>query len=196
MVDEGEWVILVSILIFGAFILLFALFWWGWWISQRSQGICPYTGIPLRRASELSYYSTMQIARFLESFHQYDNRMFNLGRATFCRETGRLFQNSITWFDSIHIDWSFLQKRYSGQYVSWGSLTKDQQEDIRSVHESLASFQTEHSSPTPTPRAIEPEYIYTKPGPLYVDFEKKILLGWQVVPGTQLEVLIVQKPIK
>ena len=34
----------------------------------------------------------------------------------------------------------------------------------------------------------------TRPGPLYVDIETKVLLGWKVVPGTDLEVLIVQKP--
>jgi hypothetical protein len=94
------------------------------------------------------------------------------------------------------VDWTFLQKRYPGHWVSWGSLSKEQQEAIRDVHESLGKFQTQESSPTPAPRAVEPEYAYTKPGPLYVDLETKILLGWQVVPGTDFEVLIVQKPIK
>jgi methionyl-tRNA synthetase len=40
-------------------------------------------------------------------------------------------------------------------------------------------------SASPSPRAIESEFAYTKPGPLYVDINTNILLGWQVVPGTE-----------
>ena len=89
-----------------------------------------------------------------------------------------------------------MQKRYPGQWISWGSLSKELQDEIREAHASLDKFQTIESSPTPSPRAIESQYVYTKPGPLYVDIETKILLGWQVVPGTEFELLIVQKPIK
>jgi len=98
--------------------------------------------------------------------------------------------------DTVKVDWTFLQKRYPGIWVSWGSLNSDQQRAISDAHESLEGFQTEVSSPSPAPRAIEPEYAYTKPGPLYVDIQTKVLLGWKVVPGTELEVLIVQKPVR
>lgn len=196
MGEEGLWVILFSLLILLSFAFLALLFWFGWRISQRSQAVSPYTGVPLRRMTEVSYYSAERILRYLYNLHQYDNRIFKLSRAAFCRETGRIFQDCVTLFDTIQIDWNFLRKRYPGNWISWGSLTKEQQEAIREAHISLDSFQTLESSPNPAPRAIEPDYAYTKPGPLYVDLETKILLGWQVVPGTAFEVLVVQKPIK
>jgi hypothetical protein len=92
------------------------------------------------------------------------------------------------------VDWNFLQKRYPGKYVSWGSLTEDQKKEVREQHVSLEGFQTEFSCPEPMPRAIEPKYAFIKPGPLYVDIDHKVLLGWKEVPGTEMEVLIVQKP--
>jgi hypothetical protein len=193
--DTG-WVILFSLAIIAAFAVMFLFFWLNWWMSQRAQGVSPYTGLPLRRLTETSYYSVEKVLRYLYEYKQYDNRIFKLSRASFCRETGRIFQDSITWLDLIRVDWTFLRKRYPGNYVSWGSLTNDQQDTIRQAHESLEGFQTLTSSPNPSPRAIEPDYCYTKPGPLYVDVGTYTLLGWKIVPGTSLEVLIVQKPKK
>lgn len=194
--EGGLWIVLFAILIFLSFAFLSLLFWFGWRISQRSQAVCPYTGVPLRRMTEISYYSAERILRYLHDLRQYDNRIFKLSKSAFCRETGRVFQDCVTIFDTIKMDWTFLHKRYRGNWISWGSLAKDQQDAIREVHGSLDKFQTFESSPTPSPRSIEPEYAYTKPGPLYVDLDTKILLGWQVIPGTEFEVLIVQKPIK
>lgn len=193
--SEGAWVILFAALILLSFAFLALLFWIGWRITQRTQAVSPYTGIPLRRTTEISYYSAEKILKFLYDLRQYDNRVFKLNRAAFCRETGRIFQDCITWIDTIKIDWTFLQKRYPGNWISWGSLNKEQQEAIREVHSSLDRFQIFESSPTPAPRAIESEYAYSKPGPLYVDLETRDLLGWQIVPGTEFEVLIVQKPM-
>lgn len=194
--DTGFWVIMVALIILLVFAFLCVLFWFGWWLSQRPQAVSPYTGIPLRRASDLSYYSIEKYLRYLHDLKQYDNRMFDYRKASYCRETGRIFQDSVTWLDTIHVDWNFLQKRYPGYYVSWGSLNHAQQEAIRNAHDTLEGFQTERSSPSPAPRAIEPEYIYAKPGPLYVNLDTKVLLGWKIVPDTELEVLIVQKPIR
>lgn len=192
----SSWVILFAAVIVGSFVLLFVLFWLGWRLTQRSHSVSPYTGIPLRRMSGISYYSAEKILQYLHGLHQYDNRIFKLSRAAFCRETGRIFQDCVTWYDIINVDWTFLQKRYPGHYVSWGSLSDEFQKVIRDSHPSLEGFQAGESSPTPAPRGVEPEYAYLKPGPLYVDPETKVLLGWKIVPGTQFEVLIVQKPIK
>ncbi len=197
MVDATTgWVLLLSIAIVATLAFLIFVFWFGWWMSSRAMGVSPYTGVPLRRATDLSYYAAEQALLFLYNFQQYDNRIFKLSRAAYCRETGRIFTECVTWMDTVKVDWTFLQKRYPGIWVSWGSLNSDQQRAIRDVHESLDGFQTEISSPTPAPRAIESEYAYTKPGPLYVDIQTKVLLGWKVVPGTELEVLIVQKPVR
>lgn len=124
----------------------------------------------------------------------YSNRLFEVRSSALCRETGRLFPNSLTWYDTLDVDWNFLQKRRPGQYVSWGSLTKDQQEYLKEIHGDLEGFQLEYSSPTPLPKAVEPNYAMTKPGPLYVDIDTYVLMGWKIVPGTDLEVLIVKMP--
>jgi hypothetical protein len=194
MADTSLWVFLLAVGILATFVLIVAGFWFSHWFTHHSRGISPYTGLPLRRATELPYYSAEKVLRYLHDYKQYDNRIFKLSRAAFCRETGRIFTNCVTWFDTVNVDWTFLQKRYPGHYVSWGSLNPDQKKAVEEAHETLEGFQTEFSSPASSPRAIEPEYAYSKPGPLYVDVETKILLGWKIVPGTDLEVLIVQKP--
>lgn len=189
-------VIFFSVSILIVFVLLFALFCFGWWLSRLTGSVSPYSGFPLRRASDISSESTMKTLKYLYRLYQYDNRLIDFNKAAVCRETGRIFPDCVTWYDVIKVDWSFLQKRYPGNWVSWGSLTSEQQEYIRAAHDGLSGFQTIYSSPNPSPRAIEPLYVYEKPGPLYVDLETKILLGWKCVPDTGLEVLIVQKPKK
>ncbi len=194
MFDTTGSVLILSLVIVLGFILLFLAMWGLNLLSTRKNTLSPYTGLPLRRTTGLSFYSTEQIQKFKSSFRQYDNRPFDFNRAALCRETGRIFENCVTWYDAIRVDWTFLQKKYPGNYVSWGSLSFEQQFYIRKFHDTLEGFQTNTSSPTPAPRAIETEYVYSKPGPLYVDLNTHIVMGWKVVPGTELEVLIVQKP--
>lgn len=189
-------VALFGILIFVVFIALLALFFYGLWLNRLSNSLSPYTHLPMRKGSELSYFAKEKVLRFLFNLYQYDNRIFSLRKAAVCRETGRIFPNAVTWYEKIKLDWSFLQKRYPGNYVSWGSLTEEQQEIVRSYHDSMDGFQTEFSSPEPRPSALEAKYAFAKPGPLYVDIETGVLLGWKSVPETDLEVLIVQKPEK
>lgn len=194
---QGElFVFLFSAVILLSFTFLAFLFWLGWRLSQRTEAVCPYTGIPLRRMSEISYSSAERVLGYLYDLHQYDNRIFKVKKAAFSRETGRIFQDCVTLFDTIKIDWTFLNKRYPGHWISWGSLSREQREEIKALHGPLDKFQTLESSSSPSPRMIESQYVYLKPGPLYVDWESKILLGWQMVPGTEFEVLVVQKPTK
>lgn len=191
-----EMTALLAMGIIVAFLLLFVLFWYGWWLTRREASESPYTGLPLRRASGISYAYKEKTLRFLHDMHQYENRIFEFKKAGFCRETGRIFPNCVTWYDVIRLDWTFLQRRFPGEYVSWGSLTKDQQEGLKSVHDPVTGFQTIYSSTHPSPRLVEAQYAYEKPGPLYVDVRTGTLVGWQIVPDTDLEVLIVQKPVK
>ena len=194
LVSTFKDVILYSTAILFSFVGLLTLFILNAWFRSKSASLSPYSGKPLRRADDLSYESKVRVLRYLYDLSQYDNRIFEFRSSAFCRETGRIFPKAITFFDTIHVDWSFLQKRYPGNWISWGSLTELQQENIREAHHFLSGFQTEWSSPNPSPRAIEKEYALESPGPLYVDFDTKVLLGWKVVPTTNLEVLIVQKP--
>lgn len=92
------------------------------------------------------------------------------------------------------MDWRFIQKRFPGVFVSWGSLSDSQKDSIYSLHESLEGFQTLRSSANPSPKHVEKEFVLEKPGPLYVDLDAAVLVGWQQIPETELEVLIVQKP--
>lgn len=176
---------------------LIGYFAYSLWKSREVSSPSPYTGLPLRRARELTFTSKDIIQRFLYNLHDYDNQIIDFNKAALCRETGRIFPNVVTWTDSISVDWNFLQKRYPGNYVSWGSLSEELKQEIRNSHLSLDHFQVENSSSNPSPRIIEPEELaLKKPGPLYVDVDTKVLLGWQCVPGTEFEVLIVQKPKK
>lgn len=197
MVDNTTfWVLFFSFAIILTIVFLFFVFWLGWQVSRGSYSASPYTGTPLRYATDLSFYAKEKVAQYLFDLHQYDNRIFEFSRASFCRETGRIFPNSVNFLGVIHVDWTFLNKRYPGHYVSWGSLNRDQQQAIKDAHDSLEGFQTEFSFSDPAPRMIAPEYTYARPGPLYVDITTKVLLGWKAIPGTSLEVLIVQKPVR
>ncbi len=189
-------VVLFSLAVLLTFLVFFAFFWFSLWLSRRNPGISPYSGLPLRRGSDLSFAAKEKIYRMLYDMHEYDNRLFDLNKAAVCRETGRVFFDAVTWFDNISVDWNFLNKRYPGNYLSWGSLSEAQKESVRAVHKPLEGFQTKFSSQNSAPRMIEPEFAFERPGPLYVDWETKVLLGWKQVPDTNFEVLIVQKPIK
>lgn len=187
---------LLTTVVVTALIIICGFFFFSWWRKNQLPSLCPYTKTPLRRATDLSFDSRERTARFLKAFNQFDNPPINFWYASFCRDTGRVFQNCMSWTGAIRVDWTFLQNRCPGNYASWGSLAEDQKRDIAEAHGSLEGFQTELSSSQISPRSIEAIYINTKPGPLYVDLYTKVLIGWQEVPGTDLEVLIVQKPIK
>lgn len=188
-------VVLFSLAILFCFMLLLAVFFYGLWVQKHQVCLSPYTKKPLRLGSTIPYQTAEKVLRYLFFMRQYDNRMFDVRKAAFCRETGRLFPNAVSYFDTMFVDWSFLEKRYKGSYVSWGSLSEEQKKMIQSCHYSLDGYQTEHSSRLSSPRMIEPEFVYLKPGPLYVDLETRVLLGWKIVPDTSLEVLVVQKPM-
>lgn len=169
----------------------------GWRLTRESkEPRCPYTNLPMRKAEGLPFETKRKVYEYLMAMHQYDNRPFKFTKALVCRETGRLFPETIHWSGRMHIDWHFLQKRFSGQWISWGSLSDELRDRVVSLHDSLEGFQTASSSKIPSPRQVEAKYVYLKPGPLYVDINTGNLLGWKVVPDTQLEVLIVQKPNK
>lgn len=189
-------VALFGILILVVVLIMFALCIYGIWLSRKPPSLSPYSRKPLRLASDLSYTTCEKVLRYLYDMHQYDNRIFNIRKAAYCRETGRIFPNAVNWHNKIDVDWTFLQKRYPGKFVSWGSLTHEQQEIIRSAHDSIDAFQVDFSSPIPQPKILDAKYAFAKPGPLYVDLDTKVLVGWQSVPDTEMEVLVVQKPIR
>jgi hypothetical protein len=164
--------------------------------QNTKKSLSPYIQKPLRSANDLHYTIKNKVLRYLYQLKQFDNQMFDFEKAAYCRDTGRLFKECVNWLGQIEVDWTFIQKAHSGNYVSWGSLTREQQLLVSQKHGSLDGFQVEESSPSSSPRSILRIYALLKPGPLYVDYETGILVGWKEVPDTDVEVLIVQKPLK
>lgn len=187
------WIVLATIAIF-LLMLLFLCLGWYFSRSKRHLPLCPYTGAPLHHATDLSFDSQFKLYQFLAEYPGYDNPQIRLSRALVCRDTGRIFPECINFFGRISLDWSFLRKRHSGHWVSWGSLSTDQKRELIEEHRSLEGFQTEVSSQRHLPRDISTQYSYASPGPLYVDIETRVLLGWKRIPDSEIEVLIVQLP--
>jgi hypothetical protein len=179
-------------------VFLFLLYWFIVAIMHGATEVCPspYTGHPLRKAVDIPWMTKEKVLRYLYERVDYANRMIDFDRAAFCRETGRIFTNCVDWRGKIKVDWTFLKKHFPGNYVSWGSLNRDQQEYIRDKHRSLEGYQIHYSSQNSSPKRVEEEYALMKPGPLYVDLETGILIGWKCVPDTELEILIVQRPVE
>jgi hypothetical protein len=193
-ISEGN-ILIFSLMIFGVFAAFFAIAVFSYRLQNQKRSTSPYTGMFLRRGEDVPLSSVEKIMKFLYyEIHSFDNRVFPMKKAMVCRETGRIFQYSVSWWGFHHVDWTFLRRRYPGSYVSWGSLSQTQQDDIRMAYDSLEGFQTEKSCPKPLPKNITKEFIFLKPGPLYVDLNSMVLVGWKCVPDTLFEVLIVQKP--
>lgn len=188
---QGEYFWLGSAIVL-AVIALLASFLYASWSTRKRSCISPYTGRPLRRASELSWITMELVLKYVFDSKDRNNKIFDIYSSAWCRQTGRIFPNCISWLDTMHVDWGFLAKRHPGRWVSWGSLTDEERIIVEARHESLMGYQTERSSPHADPSKVEEEFVYLKPGPLYVDLASSTLLGWQCVPETDLEVLIVQ----
>lgn len=184
------------VIVLVTFVGIFAFFSYFLWRQMKGEDLCPYTGKPLRFATDLSYQSMERVLRMLFDLHDVDNPFIDFTKAVYCRETGRVFTHAIDFWGRISLDWSFIKKRAYGDFVSWGSLTEEQKQGVIDCHDSVEGFQTEFSCPIANPTQVTKEYVYHKPGPLYVDLKTKVLLGWQMVPDTELEILIVQKPTK
>lgn len=180
------------------FIVMGLLLFLGWF-SLRAKTIyvlSPYSKTPVRPLLSAHYPTLQKVYEYYETLSGSENRMFNFRRSVYYRETGRIFINCIDWKGSVKLDWTFLRKRSRGNWVSWGSLKEDQKRAVREKHASLEKFQIEFSSVQVKPQDLENEYVYVKPGPLYVDLFTYKLLGWQCVPETDFEVLVVQLPQK
>lgn len=195
--DEKTSVLIFAFLVLFSFCFLCVFAYISYRLQNQKPPLCPYTGNKLRLGEYVPLSSAIKIMRFLYyTIHNFENRVFPMKRSMVCRDTGRIFQDCIRWWGTAHVDWDFIQKRYPGTYVSWGSLSSDLQREFKESHPSLEGFQTEFSSANINPKDVEERFVYMKPGPLYCDIQTKVLIGWKCVPETQYEVLIVQKPLK
>ncbi len=180
--------------IFFIILMLCSLLWIGWKLGRQRGALSPYSHQPMQLGIDISESLALAVEEYFYRLNQEENPIFDIRKAALCKSTRRLFPNCVNQFGVVSIDWTFLHKRYPGNYRSWGSLSHTEQAFIRSCHATMEDFQTELSSQNPFPKDIEPYYAMTVPGPLYVDLGSKVLLGWKCVPGTTIEVLVVQLP--
>lgn len=193
--NQGD-IVLFGLVLFLVLAGLIFYFYHNFWRVDLKSGLSPYTGMPVRPARELTYYTKDKIYAYLRGLAEYENRPFDFDQAALCRDTGRIFPDCATWLGGYSLDWSFLRKRYKGNFVSWGSLTEERKKEIKKMHDPLDGYQVLFSSKNPSPRHVEEDFALMKPGPLYVDPDTGVFLGWKIVPDTELEVMIVQKPRK
>ncbi|SCA58719.1 Uncharacterized protein AB751O23_AL_00190 [Chlamydiales bacterium SCGC AB-751-O23] len=183
------WVIVLGI---SALIFLFSLT--GWWIFNGRIGKSPYLGGILLNGYEISFPAIEKMHQFFLKYHNADNPIFDLNKATVCKTTGRIFPDTLGFSGAKTTAWSFINKAHSGNYVSWGSLTNTEKNKfLNLLPDSIKDFQIEQSSEESNPEKASEFHQALKPGPLYVDLEQGVLVGWKCVPETVLEVLIVQQ---
>ncbi len=191
---EGAIIILLASFLLVIGVMMFLL-WIGWFSSKKRGSQSPYSKQPMSLGVDIAPSIRRFVDEFMLSHPQPENEPFEFDTAAICQETGRIFPNAVFRGQFVRLGWDFLERRYPGRYVSWGSLDEQEQATLRMLHESLAGYQTEMSCPRALPSEVDSYYGLTKPGPLYVDRVKKVLLGWKEVPGTEFEVLIVQLPL-
>lgn len=194
----GASAILVFVLVFLLCLgVLASLVWMGWWWTHRRGCVSPYSGKTLRRGQDLAFSATTKVMAYLNTFEDVENPTFDVRFAAVCPATGRIFPDCVNIFGGIRVDWGFIKRRAPGDWVSWGSLSKTQQDYILYRHEGgLHHFQTGDSCLNARPRDVDEYHALLKPGPLYVDVAAGLVMGWKLVPGTDLEVLVVQKPTR
>jgi hypothetical protein len=188
-------IILVVISLFFILFVLFYLMWMNWKKEGLRGDVSPYAKRPMELGIDVAKSLAALVNSFLEEMHEpHENPPIDFSLAALCPTTGRIFPNCVTKQERISLSWDFLNKRYEGNYISWGSLPEEEKAVLRILHGSIEGFQAEKSSSHVLPQNVEEEFALLSPGPLYVDRKTKILLGWKKVPGTYFEVLVVQKP--
>lgn len=143
---------------------------------------------------DLPFSIKRQIEEFVKSLPQPENKPFDMTKAAICRETGRIIRDCVVRGEIVRLGSRFLRDRYPGNWVSWGSLSEEKRGLIKLHHREIFGYQMEHSTKNRDPEQMEQYYAVMKPGPLYVDVTTNILLGWQIVPGTNFEVLVIKNP--
>ena len=174
--------------------LLSLFFWLGWRWTHRGTVQSPYADGGLRRVEELTYASVAHLQTFLADLDSAQHPPFDLTQSVICSRSGRIFFSSLNAFGEPSLSWRFLKRYYRGKLVSWGSLSPREQAAVCARHSDMAGYQCALSSPRARPQDVEREYALMKPGPLYVDPERAVLLGWKCVPCTDLEVLVPRYP--
>lgn len=196
MVELETQAYLIFALVVGGLIAILILFLFLGWKREVVHGNrSPYSNSIMQFGMDIARSLQKQVNEFLDEFPEEDNPQIDFTKAALCPVTGRIFTNCVVRSGKIVLDWTFLEKRLKGNFISWGALPETEQVEIRLLHPTMEGFQTEQSSTLAKPERVEREYALLAPGPLYVDRNTKIVMGWKRVPGTTFEVLIVQRPL-
>jgi hypothetical protein len=174
--------------------LLSFLLWFGWKKEKVRGSVCPYCRETMSLGIDVARSISCMVDAFMQEQPQPDNPKIDFMTAAYCPTSGRIFPNCVGPHEQILLSWDFLNKRYKGTYVSWGSLSEEERGVLKLLHGSLEGYQTETSSKRLRPEDVEEEFTSLAPGPLYVDRKERVVIGWKKVPGTHFEVLIVQRP--
>jgi hypothetical protein len=187
---------LVFSLILGGLIAILLLFLFLGWKREVIRGNrSPYANAVMQFGSDIAKSLQKHINACLDEYPEVDNPQIDFSKAALCPVTGRIFTNCVVRGKTISLDWTFIQKRFQGTFLSWGILSEEEKGVIRVLHSSLEGFQMENSSALARPERVEKEFALLSPGPLYIDRKTNILMGWKLVPGTSFEILIVQRPL-
>ena len=120
---------------FSIIAVLGALLWLGWWVSKKRGSLSPYAKKPMMLGVDIAPSMIRFVDEFLLDHPQPDNPPIDFKTAAICPETGRIFPNCVKRGEIVRLDWSFLRKRFPGNYVSWGSLSELEQGTLRMLHE-------------------------------------------------------------
>ncbi len=148
----------------------------GWYFCIRSGSRSPFTGQPFCKGRDLPYPSACNVYTFLQEYESPLNPLFSLHTSAVCRDTGRIFPNSLNTFGVIKVSKNYLNQRMKASWVSWDKLDEEDKQRVQLAHTSLEDFSLEEKSS------------------LFLDPESLILIGWRSVPNTELAVLQVQQP--
>jgi hypothetical protein len=195
----GEFAFLLFLVELLIALLLFAVvFGIGYWITQRPHTRSPFTDSPLLSASNLSFQAMQKVHSFVHALPLGSICKLDLNEAGVCRQTGRIFPNCTNRFGIVILPKNYLELYYPAKLIPWSALSSEQQTLIRQQHITLEKFQISwynSSQPSVNSKFIyDSSYLLTKPGPLFVDLATATLVGWQCVPDTELELLIIQRP--
>jgi hypothetical protein len=171
---------------------LFLFFGGGWWIFFKKRAKSPFSNTFLEPCEKvLSFAAIEKVFRFLNRIHDEYNERFDLKRATICLKTGRIFPNTINRFGIIKIPENYIIHYAKTPLILYASLDKKIKGFLYEKDKVLQGYQT-YTNLDSSKLEIEKSVELMKPGPLYLDPKTGFFLGWQIVPGTSLELLVVK----
>lgn len=161
-----------------------------------NKGKSPFSGLPLRKGGELSFFAEKKLHEFYMSLPRHFNQTPKLDKSTICTSTGRIFPNSISKFGATSNPKDIFLNYPKGDYILWQELSDPLKKTIIENHDSIKGFQINQLPKYTKEQPLNHKFAHIKPGPLFVDLKTKALLGWKEIPETNLETLVYQPPTK